>query len=53
MIKTIKCPVCFYHSALLENDYAEPGSPEYLNSVFCPACELDTNDLDYLETKPE
>lgn len=46
MSKTIKCPVCFYHDALLENENAVPGTLEYLNSVFCAACESGINDLD-------
>ncbi|WP_387489007.1 hypothetical protein [Photorhabdus sp. RM96S] len=46
MSKTIKCPVCFYHEALLENESAAPNTPEYIGAIYCPACESSINNLD-------
>lgn len=46
MAKTISCPLCFYHDALLQNENAELNTPEYLGSIYCPACESGINELD-------
>lgn len=46
MSKTIRCPECFYHEALLENENAEPGTVEYIASIFCPSCESGMTDFE-------
>jgi len=46
MSKTVKCPECFYHDALLESENAEPGTAEYKASVYCPSCESGMTDFE-------
>ena len=46
MAITVKCPTCFYSDALLENENAQPGTAEYMGSVYCPSCESGMTDFE-------
>lgn len=41
---TVKCPECFYHDALLEDESVLPGTSEYVAAVYCPSCESGENE---------
>lgn len=47
--KHVTCPTCFYSKALLEKENAEPGTDEYVGSIYCPHCESGLADLDEIE----
>lgn len=39
MSKKVTCTTCYNPDAILEDEEAQPGTAEYVGSIFCPYCE--------------